>query len=354
MAKLLRNKYFVAILVTIVVGVVATRFVPPIRPHVQLPAERLSHHPLFTLPGVGEIYLTNTLVATLLVDLVLLLVAFAVQRAVRQAVQSGNLVPRGVTGVVEAVLEAVYNITESTVGRWAGFVFPFFATILLMVLVANWMELLPGVDSIGFLEPVAEHGYPVREILPGVAGIVQPAAEEAHHEGGYALIPWVRVASTDLNFTVALALISVFMTQVLGFRALGVGYLGKFFRFGSLIHPIVEAFRPQTEGLSFGKRLRAFFGAFFMGLIDFGVGILELISEFSKILSFSFRLFGNIFAGSVMLFVIGTLLPAVQSIFLLLELFVGLIQALVFGMLTMIFMAQAVHHHGGEEHAAAH
>ncbi len=350
MAKLVRKKYFWYIVLSIVAGVAATRFVPPIRPHVQLPAERLSHTPLFTLPGVGEIYLTNTLVATLLVDLVLLLVVFAVQRAVR----SGEMVPSGVAGVVEAVLEAIHNVTESTVGKWTGFVFPFFATITLMVLVANWMELIPGVDSIGFLEPVAEHGYAVKELLPGVATIVQ-GGEAAHGvEQGYALVPWVRVASTDLNFTVALALISVFMTQVLGFRALGMGYLGKFFRFGSLIRPVVEAFRAQTEGMTFGKRLRAFFGAFFMGLIDFGVGLLELISEFSKILSFSFRLFGNIFAGSVMLFVIGTLLPAIQSLFLLLELFVGLIQALVFGMLTMIFMSQAVHHHGGEEHAAAH
>jgi F-type H+-transporting ATPase subunit a len=90
------------------------------------------------------------------------------------------------------------------------------------------------------------------------------------------------------------------------------------------------------------------------GVIDFGVGLLELISEISKILSFSFRLFGNIFAGSVLLFVIGTLIPVfVQSLFLGLEFFVGLIQAVVFGMLTMVFMAQATQGHGenheGEE-----
>jgi F-type H+-transporting ATPase subunit a len=85
------------------------------------------------------------------------------------------------------------------------------------------------------------------------------------------------------------------------------------------------------------------------GVIDFGVGLLETISEISKILSFSFRLFGNIFAGSVLLFVIGTLVPVfAQSIFLLLEFFVGLIQAFVFGMLTMVFMAQATQGHGGQ------
>ncbi len=84
-----------------------------------------------------------------------------------------------------------------------------------------------------------------------------------------------------------------------------------------------------------------------MGLIDLFVGFLELISEFAKIISFTFRLFGNVFAGMVILIVIGTLVPMlpVQSVFLVLELFFGTIQALVFGMLTMVFMAMAVHSH---------
>ncbi|NIR66622.1 MAG: F0F1 ATP synthase subunit A, partial [candidate division Zixibacteria bacterium] len=84
--------------------------------------------------------------------------------------------------------------------------------------------------------------------------------------------------------------------------------------------------------------------------IDVIVGILEIIAEIAKVISFSFRLFGNIFAGSVMLFVIGSLVPVfVQSFLLLLELFVGLIQAFVFGMLTMVFMSQATHGHGDHE-----
>jgi F-type H+-transporting ATPase subunit a len=88
-------------------------------------------------------------------------------------------------------------------------------------------------------------------------------------------------------------------------------------------------------------------------VIDFAVGLLEVVAEIAKILSFSFRLFGNIFAGSVLLFVIGSLVPVfAQSIFLMLEFFVGLIQAIVFGMLTMVFMSQATqsHHDEGEEH----
>ncbi|MCJ7537119.1 MAG: F0F1 ATP synthase subunit A, partial [Anaerolineales bacterium] len=148
---------------------------------------------------------------------------------------------------------------------------------------------------------------------------------------GYTLVPYVRVAATDLNFTVALALISVVMTQVMGVRALGATYFTKFINVGGIFK------RPV------------------FGLIDFFVGLLELLSEFSKLLSFSFRLFGNIFAGSVLLFVIGTLIPVfVQSMFLGLEFFVGLIQAVVFGMLTMVFMAQATQGHGEQHDEEAH
>jgi F-type H+-transporting ATPase subunit a len=124
------------------------------------------------------------------------------------------------------------------------------------------------------------------------------------------------------------------MVQVAGFKAQGLGYLTKFWN------------------------TRTFFSKPIFGLIDFGVGLLELISEFSKVLSFAFRLFGNIFAGSVLLFVIGSLLGGgglgfFQVGFLMLEFFVGLIQAIVFGMLTMTFMSQATQGHG-EHHEEAH
>ena len=308
------------ILLFVILGVFAARAYPPVLPHIQLPAERLSETPLFTLPIIGPFYLTNTLIATLIADVVLVLIAFSVYRAVR----SGKLVPGGIAGAIEAILEAINNLTESTAGKWAKSIFPFFATITLLVLVVNWTELIPGVDSIGLLHET-EHGYPIKEVIPGVFTITQPEAEH----GGYGIIPFVRVASTDLNFTVALALIAVTMTQVFGARALGGKYFLKFFN-------ITGIFK------------RPVFGA-----IDFAVSLLELISEISKVLSFSFRLFGNIFAGSVLLFVIGTLVPVfAQSLFLGLEFFVGVIQALVYGMLTMIFMAQATQGHG--EHGEGH
>jgi F-type H+-transporting ATPase subunit a len=263
------------VLALIIASAYAASLYPPVQPHVQLPAENISHNPLFTIPGIGEIYFTNTIL---------------------------------------------------------------FATITLLVLVVNWMELLPGVDSIGILHH-DEHGYEVQDLGWAATIVKTPEGEHgeeaAHGEEAdlYGLIPYIRVTSTDLNFTVALALIAVFMVQVIGFRAQGLSYLTKFFN------------------------TKTFFSVPIFGVIDFVVGLLELVSEFSKILSFAFRLFGNIFAGSVLLFVMGALLGQggfgfFQVGFLLLEFFVGLIQAIVFGMLTMTFMAQATQGHG--EHEEAH
>jgi F-type H+-transporting ATPase subunit a len=304
------------ILVLVILNIIAVSYYAPVLPHIQLPAENVSEAPLF-----GNFYLTNTLVATIIADVVLILIAFAVARAVR----SGELIPKGIPGAIEAILEVINNLTESTAGKWAKSIFPFFATITLLVLVVNWMELIPGVDSIGRIEHTEHGGNPIEEVFSGVYTLVRPASEAAAegHDEGYTLVPYVRVASTDLNFTVALALISVLMTQVMGVRALGVSYFTKFINVGGIFK------RP------------------IFGFIDFFVGLLELLSEISKLLSFSFRLFGNIFAGSVLLFVIGTLIPVfVQSLFLGLEFFVGLIQAVVFGMLTMVFMSQATQGHG--------
>jgi F-type H+-transporting ATPase subunit a len=135
------------------------RIYPPILPHIQLPPERLSATPLVTLPIIGPIYLTNTLVATFIADIILLLIAWTIYRAVR----SGQLVPKGLAGAIEALLEVLNNLTESTAGRWTGRYF-LLATIVLLVLTVNWMELI-GVDSIGLLEP-SEHGYPVKEVIP--------------------------------------------------------------------------------------------------------------------------------------------------------------------------------------------
>ena len=116
------------------------------------------------------------------------------------------------------------------------------------------------------------------------------------------------------------------MTQVIGVQAQGFHYFGKFFNTSTMFK------KP------------------FFGFMDFLVGILETISEFSKILSFAFRLFGNMFAGMVLLALVGVMVPVfVPSMIMMFELFIGAIQAFVFGMLTMVFMAQATQGHASEE-----
>ncbi|NMB87258.1 MAG: F0F1 ATP synthase subunit A [Chloroflexi bacterium] len=279
----------------------------------------ISSAPLFTLPVIGDFYLTNTLVAMLILDVIILAIAFAV----RQATRGGQLVPTGIAGAIEYLMEVLYGLAESTAGRYARKIFPWFATFVLVVLLANWLELIPGVDSIGSLHH-EETGYATQQIVPGIMAIIQGEGEV---EGGSMVVPWVRVLSTDLNFTIALAIISVLMTQVIGIQTQGIGYFSRFFNTLSLFN-------------------KPFFGA-----MDFLVSILELISELSKLLSFSFRLFGNIFAGAVLLFLVGSLVPVfAQSFVLLFEFFIGLIQAFVFGMLTLVFMTQATQGHA-EEHA---
>ena len=325
----------------------------PILPSIKLPAEMVV--PMGEV-GPFKVGVTNTLIATILADIVLVALAAVATAKIRSGSKKA-WVPRGLQNVFEWVVELLSGLAESVLGRprarqvlWLG------ATIFLFILVANWMELLPGVDSIGILEHPHEPGVAYSRngallSLPEIKneplklgqpegqktgegpghGQPEQAGKAEHEFEGWELVPFVRAAATDLNVPLALALISVVMTQVYGFRALGANYLGKFI---------------ATKRLGQGN--------LFMGLIDFVVGTLEAISEFAKIISFTFRLFGNIFAGQVLLFVmVAFLIPFLvfgTLIFYGLELFVGLIQAVVFMMLTFVFIAMATTGHG-EEHA---
>ena len=310
------------VLVLMIVGLLLGGIFVPVQPEITVAAEKLIEEPLFTLPQpFGPFYLVNTL-PTLLVTLILLgVIAYFTNRSLKQSAET-DLIPRGIGNVVEAILEILYNLTEGSAGaKWAKAIFPWFATILIYVLFANLLKLIPGFESIGVLHQVAQ-GHPA----PG--GILMPGEVE----NGFVLAPFFRGISVDLNFTAALALIAVVMIQVIGFRAQGAGYLSKFFN------------------------TRRMFKVPFFGAMDFLVGLLELISELSKILSFAFRLFGNMFAGIVLVAIVAGLLgkfSILPAMIMMFELFVGVIQAFVFGMLTMVFMAQATQGHG-EEHAEAH
>ncbi|MFZ5881947.1 MAG: F0F1 ATP synthase subunit A [Chloroflexota bacterium] len=296
---------------------------PAVQPEITVAAEKLLEEPLFNLGPLGDFYLVNTL-PTLAVTIILLIwLAWATNRSLKKSAET-DLVPRGIGNAMEAILEMLYNLTESSAGKWAKTIFPWFATIMIYVLFANLLKLIPGFESIGVLHP---HGG--EHHASEIHGWVIYTREMSHD---YILAPFFRGISVDLNFTASLALISVVMIQVIGFRAQGWGYLGKFLN------------------------VRRMFKVPFFGAMDFLVGLLELISELSKILSFAFRLFGNMFAGIVLVAIVAGLLGFVSilpAMVMMFELFVGVIQAFVFGMLTMVFMAQATQGHG-DEHAESH
>jgi len=195
-------------------------------------------------------------------------------------------------------------------------------TMFLFVIVANFSGLLPGFGSIGLLEPA--HAPQVGHVAEGV---FLTGAEAGLAEEGYVIRPFFRAPSTDLNFPLALALVTVVLSQYFGFRALKLGYLKKFFD--------VSGFKKGV--LVGGAQLLA--------------GLLEIISEIAKIISLTFRLFGNILAGEVLLAVLAFLIPYLISVpFYGLEVFVGFVQALVFFMLTLVFFSLAVTGHGDEAH----
>jgi F-type H+-transporting ATPase subunit a len=335
-----RDKFIVSlvvILALLVVGNVLLRFrLPPVtvRPE--------------ALPGVvvGSVQLTNTLITALLVDIILILLAILGTRNMQ-------LVPRGFQNLLELAVEAIYNLTESVAGaKWTPRFFAIVATIFFYILVSNWFGLIPGLAAFGMCEEhhVEEAVQPIA--VPGLAAPLMDSSQEELPspigcQAGEILVPLFRSPSTDLNNNLALAVISVFMTQVYGVMAVGLGYFTRFFN----IKGIIRAFQADRHGKRRG--CSGMLSTFMFGFIDFFVGVLETISEFAKIISFSFRLFGNIFAGEVMLLVLASLVPLVLNIpFLGLEVFIGLIQAFIFYILTVAFFAVATasHDHGGEHH----
>lgn len=311
---------------------VAMYWILPVpKPHVSLAAE-----PIFES---GFQWFTNGLLTTLIVDLILILIAVS-------ATSKMNLVPSGLQNAMEAIVEYLFNLAESVAGRAAGTYFPWAATIFFFVLISNWSGLIPTVGSLGFFHSPAaheehkeenkeggSHGFALDHQLAMVDGspvLIQAAdaaaKQAAAEEGKPKFVPLFRAPSADLNVTFALAIATMVMVQIHGIRALGAGYFRKFW---------------NTSGHGFMKGINIF------------VSVLELISEVSRIIAFGFRLFGNIFAGEIVLatmaFLIAFLVPLP---FYLLEILVGVVQALVFMMLALVFftMATISHAHGDEHH----
>ena len=248
--------------------------------HISLAAERLG-----TLWGIP---ITNTLVAEWTVMALLIVTALVVGRNPR-------LIPGKVQNFFELVLEFVLNYMEQIFGsrKLAIRFFPLVMTIFLFIACSNLFDFIPLVGSIGFFKP----------------------------DGGF--IPLFRPVNTDLNVTLALAIISVFSIEISGIVVVG------FFKYAS-------------KFLNFSSPL------------NFVVGVIEFISEMSRFISFSFRLFGNIFAGEVLLAVAGYFLPYVLPVpIMLFETFVSIVQAAVFAMLTLFFIKLAIvepHSASGHKH----
>lgn len=252
---------------------------------------------IFTIFGFP---ITNTLIGTWISIIFLFLVFFLGTRR-------RDLIPSGMQNAVEWIVEYLLNLTESVAGTVkARKFFPLVATFFIFILFCNLLDIFPGVDTIGTVN---------LEALK-LAHLSAPTSFFLLGEYSNKLTPWVRPGTSDLNLTLALALVSVIVTQIFGFYTLGAKqHLSKYFNFKALF----------THG--------------FQGPIEFFVGLIEIITELSRILSFSFRLFGNIFAGSAVLAVFAWLLPFVSdAVFIPLELFVGFVQALIFALLTLVFL----------------
>lgn len=290
---------------------------------VPAPVVSLAAEPVFHLGGFT---ITNGLLTTWLVMILLIILSLLATRRIPKDLSTASnqdLVPSGLQNVFEMIIEAVENLTKSVAGVWTPKLFPIVATIFIFVLFSNYSGLLPGVGTIGWLEH--PHGEGTTGFVAN--GAVLTAEPAPPGEEGWIVVPFLRAPSADLNFTLALAVVTVVLTQYFGVRAQRGSYFKKFF---------------DVSGFKQGV---------FMGLIGIFVGILELIGEIARLLSFSFRLFGNIFAGEVLLLVMAFLIPYIVSLpFYGLELFVGFIQAAVFMMLAVVFMSMATEGHGGEHH----
>lgn len=225
--------------------------------------------------------------------------AFLILLALFVASTRYKRIPGRFQTAVEMVIEGIFGLANSVLQdpKLSRRVFPVIATFFLYILFSNWLGILPGVGSI----TVMHNGYAV---------------------------PLLRSLAADVNTTLAFALISVIMTQAIGIATIGIlPYAGKYI--------VMPWHKPYGIGTF--------------------VGLLEFIGEFARLVSFAFRLFGNIFAGEVLLVVIFYLAPYIVPIpFLGMELFVGVVQALVFTMLTLVFLKMAVTAHGDHGSEAGH
>ncbi len=240
-------------------------------PHISIAAEKLGT--FFGIP------ITNTLIMSFVVMIVLGLLALLVHRTFSH--DKPGRVQTFFEMLFDYILDFIDEVLEDR--KLTIAFFPLLATLFLFIWGSNWMEFLPGVGSLTF-----------------------------HTEDG--TVPLLRSVNTDLNVTIALALIVFVVIEIAGLRSLGIfSYLKKFINFSSPL--------------------------------NFFIGLIELVSEFARLIAFSFRLFGNIFAGEVLIAVTMFFVPFFLPVPLMMfELFIGFIQAAVFALLTLFFVKIAITH----------
>jgi F-type H+-transporting ATPase subunit a len=272
------------------------------QPHPTLPAEEVIHLFYTDFLNIGSVGITNSIITAWLSIIVLVGISYAVTRRLK-------LIPSRLQSILEATLGWLLNFCQE-VANGRRF-FPIVATIFLFVLTNAWLSLIPGFGSI----------------------LITNAEGETIH--------LLRGANTDINMPLALALISFIFVEYWGISSLGGRrYLRKFANVGQFFRGVGQLVR--------GK-LKAGLAGMFNGAIDIFVGVLETLSEFIRIVSFTFRLFGNMTAGEILLLIVAFLVPWVLALpFYGLELLVGFVQALIFGGLTLVFATIAVTHHEAE------
>jgi len=263
------------------------------RPTPSLPAETAFE--LFGFP------IANSVVGAWITIIILVVFSYLVTRRMK-------IIPGRLQGIFESLLGWLYNFCKNVAGEENGRrFFPVVATIFLFVAFNAWLSLIPGFGSIEIINP------------------------EGHH------VHLIRGANTDINMPLALALASFCFVEFFGLKTLGIRYLGKFLNVGPLFRSLGQIFKGKV---------RAGLSGLITGFIQLFVGILEALSEFVRIVSFTFRLFGNMTAGEILLLIAIFLIPWLFALpFYGLELLVGFVQALIFAGLTLVFLTLATAHH---------
>jgi F-type H+-transporting ATPase subunit a len=303
------------------------------------------HLPAPELFSIGPIPITNTILASFLTVIVLVVISYVVTRRMK-------LVPGRLQAAFEGLLGWLFDLCKSIAGDVnARRFFPVIATIFLYVFLNAWLSLIPGFGSIELIEhaPIPEHAH--IEVIPAEGDKpehkvveIDHTEYEVIHVDGKEMIEieheLIRGANTDVNTPLAIALISFVFVAYFGLKTLGIGWLRQYFNFGPFFRSLGQTLKGKPD-----------FMGLFSGAIDIFVGGLELLSRFITIISFTFRLFGNMTAGEILLLITAFLVPFVLAIpFYGLELLIGGIQAFIFAGLTLVFVTMAVTPHGEESH----